>query len=160
MAKHKFISITLALAALLFCPLTSFAHDFGLADISGKILLPPVYQGASYVSENCFHVTPKGDPQTVILFVNQSGETIPKPPGAELYDHEGLLAPAPIVPRNKGAAALFVIYAIYLHSLSFVEFDLNGFRGWRGIASFPFCSTIAGYWCNVDGSVSNSRLAS
>jgi hypothetical protein len=94
------------------------AHNFGLADTRGKILLPPVYAAIRYRNDDCFLVTPnaettqpdanmseeKPDSTAAVtsFFVNSRGEKIPTPEGQSLEDDIiALLAPPPMVPRRK-----------------------------------------------------------
>ncbi len=106
--NHKIISMAVALLAPMICASASAAHDYGLADIHGKILLPPVYHDIRYVSENCFRVTPKENPKTVVpFFVNQKGEKIPAPAGADMSDDDNSLTLPPMVQYPKSAVSTY-----------------------------------------------------
>lgn len=95
------LGLSTALSILASFTQTADADDFGLANLDGKILLPPVYADIRWTSKDCFRVTPKGDPRDVVpFFVNQNGEKIPTPPGAKFYDERFPLPPPSPVPSS------------------------------------------------------------
>lgn len=104
-----FIASSIALSAVLSEPtaVSAQAYRQGMADLKGNIMLPVKFKQIRSVSDNCFRVTPVGNPTLVKpFFVNQRGERIPTPRGADLSNNPRL-TPPPMVPHSKGAPVAY-----------------------------------------------------
>lgn len=94
------ITTTIALAVLPALP--ALSANYGLTDLNGKILLPPIYREIKWISPNCFRVTPDGNRKTVVpFFVNERGVKISAPAGVALYNEEIPVMTPPMVPTNE-----------------------------------------------------------